>query len=391
MGFLDKVKSAVGPKDGKTDKVAAAPVVAPVKPAEFDVVKFKMHLNMAKNRITLQKNKTENTVKNQEREIAALLNENKEGMARTRMEQVLRVQLLAEAFDIIHLFCELLISRSGMFNMNPGSLAELSPDLKEAVCSVAFASPRMDVPELQAVTGIFKSRYGDQTIDYVQRVEGENATAVNHRLIQKLNTHVPEGRIILHHLQRVAEENNVIWKAPPEFENLLDNSVLDVKTTSYNPIPAAAQAAYGGGGYPGMGGGGGGGGYAPPAYNIPGGPGPGAGAAGFNIPGGSAPSGMPAGGGYGAQTHSDYSDYPSSTGTGGYGGAPGGYGAPPPSSGYGAPPSSGGYGAPPGAGGYGAPPSSGGYGAPPPSGGYGAPPPGADHPYNSGASAPPPP
>lgn len=60
------------------------------------------------------------------------------------------------------------------------------------------------------------------------------------------------------------------------------------------------------------------------------------------------------------------------------GGAPGGYGAPPPGQfggGYGGPPQQGGYGQPQG--GYGQPPpQQGGYGQPPPQqGGYGRPPP----------------
>ena len=194
---------------------------------------------MAKNRIQLQKNKTNNLIQQQTRGVAELLLNKKDGMARIRMEQIIRDGVQAEAMEIVELFTELLIARSTLCEVTP-SLADAPGDFREAVTSVAFASHRLDIPELRTVTNMFRGHFGEAVIDPITRCEGEYASSINTRLAQKLNMSVPEGRLILSQLQKVADDYRIDWKAPPEFEDLHNPSVLDpAMEHSYQPIPQA--------------------------------------------------------------------------------------------------------------------------------------------------------
>lgn len=111
-------------------------------------------------------------------------------------------------------------------------LSPLPPEIAEAVCSIAFASYRIDASELQTLTEMLASRYGPELIDSacagqpMQRGYGMN-NLVNPRLYSKLLYSVPDGNVVLQKLQDIADMFHLDWKAPAEFEELKDHSVLD--------------------------------------------------------------------------------------------------------------------------------------------------------------------
>jgi len=71
----------------------------------WDQNQCKTHLKLAVNRIKLLKNKKDNNIKNQKREIAELLKCGKDESGRIKVENVIRDDFIIEAYEIIELFC----------------------------------------------------------------------------------------------------------------------------------------------------------------------------------------------------------------------------------------------------------------------------------------------
>ncbi|EME28370.1 uncharacterized protein Gasu_42080 [Galdieria sulphuraria] len=229
MGFLNKLLSSEGPRKPKV---------------KFDLQKCKVLLKGGENRIRLQKSKLANSVKLQQREVAVLLEGGKDELARIRAEQMVRDELLIESYEIVEVLCETLLTRHNLLALNFHATKEnpyppLPPEIAEAVCSIAFASCRLDASELQTLTEMLASRFGPELIDSAcagqpsQRVWGVNSL-VNPRLYSKLLYSVPDGNVVLQKLQDIADMFQLEWKAPAEFEELKDHSVLD--STASTPV-----------------------------------------------------------------------------------------------------------------------------------------------------------
>ena len=138
---------------------------------KFNASKCKTALRQCVGRVKLLRNKKANAVVNLKREIADLLNAGKDDSARVRVEAVLREEATLEAFEVLDLFCELLVVRLPLIE----STKDLPADLKEAVATVVYAARRVadEIPELKEVKTQFAGKYGSQ---YVAAC-GEDATA----------------------------------------------------------------------------------------------------------------------------------------------------------------------------------------------------------------------
>ncbi|GJQ14784.1 hypothetical protein GpartN1_g6575.t1 [Galdieria partita] len=222
MGFLNKLLSSEGPRKPKV---------------KFDLQKCKVLLKGGENRIRLQKSKLSNSVKLQQREIALLLECGKDELARIRAEQMVRDELLIESYEIVEVLCETLLTRHNLLALNFNATKEnpyppLPAEIAEAVGSIAFASCRIDASELQTLTEMLASRFGPELIDSacagqpLQQGWGKSSL-VNPRLYSKLLYSVPDGNVVLQKLQDIADMFQLEWKAPAEFEELKDHSVLD--------------------------------------------------------------------------------------------------------------------------------------------------------------------
>lgn len=90
--------------------------------ALFNLIR-KTQLKLAISRIKLQKNKKDNNIKNNKREIAELLKNGKDESARIKVENIIREDFVIEAYEILELFCELLLARLGVIQISKYSLA----------------------------------------------------------------------------------------------------------------------------------------------------------------------------------------------------------------------------------------------------------------------------
>ncbi|KAK6944860.1 Vacuolar protein sorting-associated protein Ist1 [Dillenia turbinata] len=127
----------------------------------FKPAKCKISLKLAVSRIKLLKNKKDQQVKVMKRDLAQLLESGQEQTARIRVEHVVREEKTIAALDLIEIYCELVAARLPIIE----SQKNCPIDLKEAVASVIFASPRCaDIPELQDVRKHLTAKYGKEFV-----------------------------------------------------------------------------------------------------------------------------------------------------------------------------------------------------------------------------------
>ncbi|OVA11767.1 protein of unknown function DUF292 [Macleaya cordata] len=212
--------------------------------------KCKTSLRLAVARIKLLKNKREVQLRQMKRDLAQLLEAGQEQTARIRVEHVVREEKTMAAYDLIELYCELIVARLPIIE----SQKNCPIDLKEAITSVVFASPRCaDVPELLDVRKHFTAKYGKEFIASALELRPE--CGVNRNIVEKLSARAPDGETKIKILTTIAKEHNVKWEhkdfeekelKPPE--DLLNGpstfgntGKMAVESPSVQPQPTPGQ------------------------------------------------------------------------------------------------------------------------------------------------------
>ncbi|WJX30283.1 hypothetical protein P8452_18842 [Trifolium repens] len=184
----------------------------------FKPAKCKTALKLAVSRIKLLRNKREAQVKVLKRELAKLLENGQDQTARIRVEHVVREEKTMAAYELVEIYCELIAARMPMIE----SQKNCPIDLKEAVASVIFATPRCsDIPELADVKKHMTSKYGK-----------EFASAAI-ELVEKLSAKAPDGPTKIKILTAIAEEHNIKWepKSFGEEDTKASQDLLDGPST----------------------------------------------------------------------------------------------------------------------------------------------------------------
>uniref|UniRef100_A0A5B6Z968 Uncharacterized protein n=1 Tax=Davidia involucrata TaxID=16924 RepID=A0A5B6Z968_DAVIN len=172
----------------------------------FKPAKCKTSLKLATSRIKILKNKKEAQVKQLKKELAQLLESEQDQTARIRVEHVVREEKMMAAYDLIEIYCELIAARFPTIE----SQKNCPIDLKEAITSVVFASPRCaDITELLDVRKHFTAKYGKEFISAA--VELRPDCGVNRMLVEKLSAVAPDGQTKIKILSAIAEEHNIKW------------------------------------------------------------------------------------------------------------------------------------------------------------------------------------
>lgn len=172
----------------------------------FKPAKCKTALKLAASRIKLLKNKKDAQVKQLKRDVAQLLESGQERTAMIRVEHVVREEKTVAAFELIEIYCELIAARLPIIE----SQKNCPIDLKEAVASVIFASPRCaDIPELMDVRKHFTAKYGKEFVSAA--VELRPDCGVGRMLVEKLSAKAPDSQTKIKILSAIAEEHNFKW------------------------------------------------------------------------------------------------------------------------------------------------------------------------------------
>ncbi|EYU30662.1 hypothetical protein ABFS82_11G057800 [Erythranthe guttata] len=194
----------------------------------FNASKCKTSLKLGSSRLKLLRNRKEGQVIQIKREIAQLLESGQIPTARIRVEHVTREEKMMAAYDLIEIYCELIVARLPIIESQ-----KICPiDLKEAITSVVFASPRCgDVPELLEIKKHFTEKYGKEFI--TAAVELRPNCGVSRMLVEKLSAVAPDGPTKIKILSEIAEEHNIKWDAESfqEKNSVPSNDVLTGPST----------------------------------------------------------------------------------------------------------------------------------------------------------------
>uniref|UniRef100_A0A183CAG2 IST1 homolog n=1 Tax=Globodera pallida TaxID=36090 RepID=A0A183CAG2_GLOPA len=115
--------------------------------------KLKTNLRLASNRLKLlQKKKTEQAVKGR-CEIADFLSSDKEDRARIRVETIIREDFVVEAYELLEMYCELLLARFGVIQQ----MKDLDDGIAEAMLTSILSEYTTKVSQsIMSIEGIYR-------------------------------------------------------------------------------------------------------------------------------------------------------------------------------------------------------------------------------------------
>jgi vacuolar protein sorting-associated protein IST1 len=163
--------------------------------------------------------KDEAVSKQQRRAMAQLLEAGKVESARIRVENIIRSDITTELHEILELYCELLLARTGLMESST-----CDPGLEEAVKSLIYAAPRTDVKELQQVRLLLVEKFGKEfALEAVENSDGK----VSEKVLKKLAVTPPAQELVNGYLEEIARTYGVDWPkkpkdelgAPPEYDD----------------------------------------------------------------------------------------------------------------------------------------------------------------------------
>ncbi|KAJ9547908.1 hypothetical protein OSB04_020451 [Centaurea solstitialis] len=188
----------------------------------FKPAKCKTSLKLAISRIKLMKNKKGVQINQMKRELSQLLESSQDRTARIRVEHVIREEKMVAAYELIEIYCELIVARMAIIESQ-----KVCPlDLKEAVTSVIFAAPRCsDISELSDIRKHFTKKYGKEFVSAATELRPD--CGVSRLLVEKLSAIAPDVKTKIKVLSDVAKEHNINWD-PTSFEEKEPNPPSDL-------------------------------------------------------------------------------------------------------------------------------------------------------------------
>lgn len=154
-------------------------------------------------------------MKTQRRAMAQLLEVGKVDSAKIRVENIIRSDITTELHEILELYCELLLARTGLLEGK-----ECDPGLEEAIKSVIYAAPKTEIKELHSLRSLLAEKYGKQFVLEAMENTGGN---VNEKVVKKLSVTPPKKELVQGYLEEIAKAYGVNWpkkelgEAPPNF------------------------------------------------------------------------------------------------------------------------------------------------------------------------------
>lgn len=186
----------------------------------------------------VMRNRKQNELKLMRRELGKLLATGQDPSARIRVEHIIREQNILAAYDLLELFCELIVVRLPIIDMQK----ECPPDLRESIASLIFAAPRCaDLPELLQAKQLFQSKYGREFVAAADELRP--GCGVNRTIIEKLSVRAPSGESKLALLKEIAAEQNVDWDASASERGAHFTSASAFDEFVEHPPPAPGNGA----------------------------------------------------------------------------------------------------------------------------------------------------
>ncbi|ATY58414.1 hypothetical protein CCM_05356 [Cordyceps militaris CM01] len=181
------------------------------------LTKVKVQLKLAIARLRMVQQRDEQLGKTQRRAMAQLLESGKVDSATIRVENIIRSDIISELHEMIELYCELLLARSGLMEG-----AQVDPGLEEAIQSLIYAAPKTEIKELATVRQLLAEKYGKEfVLAATDNAEGK----VNEKVVKKLSVEPPRKELVQGYLEEIARAYGVDWpkrekpSPPPEYDD----------------------------------------------------------------------------------------------------------------------------------------------------------------------------
>uniref|UniRef100_A0A0E0FRF9 IST1-like protein n=1 Tax=Oryza nivara TaxID=4536 RepID=A0A0E0FRF9_ORYNI len=147
-------------------------------------------------------------------------------MRKEMVEHIIREQNILAAYEIVELFCEFVLARVPIVEVQK----ECPLELREAIASIIFASGRCsDLPELMHLRTLLTTKYGKEFVAAAMELRPDSG--VNRTIIEKLSVKAPSAESKLKVLKAIAQEYGLEWDSSnteaelnKKYEDLLDGS-----------------------------------------------------------------------------------------------------------------------------------------------------------------------
>ncbi|KAI1874750.1 uncharacterized protein JN550_002179 [Neoarthrinium moseri] len=187
------------------------------------ITKIKVQLKLSIARLRMVQQRDEALSKTQRRSMAQLLEAEKIDSARIRVENIIRSDITTELYEILELYCELLLARAGLLDA-----PTCDPGLEEAVKSIIYAAPKTEIKELQQVRALLAEKFGKEfALAAMENSDGK----VSEKVLKKLSVTPPREELVTGYLEEIARAYGVAWPkrpkdlgAPPEYIDDDDDS-----------------------------------------------------------------------------------------------------------------------------------------------------------------------
>ncbi|KAM3716918.1 IST1 [Dirofilaria immitis] len=175
--------------------------------------KLKTNLRLAINRLKLlEKKKTEMALKSRT-EIADFIANHKEDRARIRVEHIIREDFLVEAYELLEMYCDLILARFGLIQQ----MKQLDDGIAEAVINILWAAPRVatDVSEFRVINDQLTMKYGKTFAEAARNNQLEYPAKVSSKLIAKLSVQAPPKLLVERYMIEIAKSAGIPFTPDP--------------------------------------------------------------------------------------------------------------------------------------------------------------------------------
>lgn len=140
------------------------------------------------------------------KEIADFIKAHKEDRGRIRVEHIIREDFLVEAYEILEMYCDLLLARFGVIQQ----MKNIDEGIAEAIVSLIWAAPRIsDVPELTKISNELTKKYGKLFVEQARANQLESPCRVSQKLLDKMSLNAPDKVLVEKYMVEIAKYYNV--------------------------------------------------------------------------------------------------------------------------------------------------------------------------------------
>eukprot|EP01028_Stygiella_incarcerata_P013230 TRINITY_DN81664_c0_g1_i1.p1 TRINITY_DN81664_c0_g1~~TRINITY_DN81664_c0_g1_i1.p1 ORF type:complete len:288 (-),score=70.93 TRINITY_DN81664_c0_g1_i1:154-1017(-) len=209
------------------------------KRKRFESPKVKALIKMANSRMNIFKGKKKNESLGVMEQVLKLLHDGKDESAYIKIGTVVQNDVFTEALDVLQMYCDLLAARVRLLD-EPGHICP--PELEEAISTLIFAAPRIDVKELQHLIPEFQLKFGEE---FVAKARHNSSGKANAQVAYKLTTVTPDPLVCIKTLTEMAEKEGLDWDSSELEKAHLTPHVEESRAPIPSPYYGSVAPPYG--------------------------------------------------------------------------------------------------------------------------------------------------